>query len=174
MGDILNEESKTDITHDYGDNNDNNDTYNYTVSNQVASNNTTINLDKCNTISPIKQEVNEEYLFWKTHDDNYDDHSENNNSNPSEMPYNGKRIVLTSLTSWVTKNDVVKHNEVISEQQQFIYDAPKPEMLLQGIQGKPETPKMWLPLCSSLHLYSKLFYKFVSYYMINHTYNVDT
>ena len=27
----------------------------------------------------------------------------------------------------MTKNDVVKHNEVISEQQQFIYDAPKPE-----------------------------------------------
>ena len=44
---------------------------------------------------------------------------------------------------------------------------PKPEMLIQGIQVKPETPKTWLPLCSSLHSYSKLFYKFVTYYMFD-------
>ena len=42
------------------------------------------------------------------------------------MPNNGERIVLTSLISWVAKNDVLKHNEVISEQQQYIYGAPKP------------------------------------------------
>ena len=50
---------------------------------------------------------------------------------------------------------------------------PKPEMLIQGIQVKPEAPKTWLPLCSSLHSYSKLFYKFVTYYMIDHNYNID-
>ena len=51
---------------------------------------------------------------------------------------------------------------------------PNPEMLVQGIQVKSKTPKTWLPLCSSLHSYSKLFYKFVTYYMIDHNYNIDT
>ena len=72
--------------------------------NQVDSNNTTINLDEYDTISPMEQEVNEEYLFWKTdkeyntdfshdnnhiqdhetnYDDNYDGHPKN------KMPNNG-------------------------------------------------------------------------------------
>ena len=42
----------------------------------------------------------------------------------------------------------------------------KPEMIVQGIQVKPETPKTWLPLCSSLHSYLKLFYKFGICYML--------
>ena len=33
---------------------------------------------------------------------------------------------------------------------------PKPEMFVQGIQVKPETPKSWLSLCLSLRSYSKL------------------
>ena len=50
----------------------------------------------------------------------------------------------------------------------------KLEILVQGIQVEPETPKTWLRLCSTLHLYLKLFYKFVTYYMIDHNYNIDT
>ena len=50
----------------------------------------------------------------------------------------------------------------------------KPEILVQGIQVKPKTPKTWLPLCSSLHSYSKLFYKCATYYMIDDIYNIDT
>ena len=44
--------------------------------------------------------------------------------------------------------------------------SSKPEMLVHGIQVKPETPKTWLPLCSSLHSYSKLFYKCVTYHIV--------
>ena len=48
-------------------------------------------------------------------------------------------------------------------------------MIVQGIQVKPETPKItWLYLCSSLHSYSKLFYKFVAYYMFDNKHNIDT
>ena len=53
----------------------------------------------------------------------------------------------------------------------------KPEMFLQGVQGiqvKPETPKSWIPLCLSLYSYSKLFYKFVTYFIFNNSYNIDT
>ena len=50
----------------------------------------------------------------------------------------------------------------------------KPEIFVQGIQVKPETPKSWIPLCSSLHSYLKLFYKFITYYMFNNNYNIDT
>ena len=50
----------------------------------------------------------------------------------------------------------------------------KPEMIVQGIQVKLETPKTWLHLYSSLHSYSKLFYKFVPYYMFDNNYNIDT
>ena len=50
----------------------------------------------------------------------------------------------------------------------------KPEMFVQRIQVKPETPKSWIPLCSSLHSYSELFYKFITYYMFNNSYNIDT
>ena len=57
----------------------------------------------------------------------------------------------------------------------------KPEILLQNIQWfmivpkqvKPEAPKSWLPLRSSPQPYSKCFYKFVAYYMIDHNYNID-
>ena len=48
----------------------------------------------------------------------------------------------------------------------------KPEMIVQGIQVKPETHKTWLYLCSSIHLYLKLFYKFVTYYMFDNNYNI--
>ena len=50
----------------------------------------------------------------------------------------------------------------------------KSEILVPGIQVKPETPITWLPLCSALHSYLKLFYKFATYYMIDHIYNIDT
>ena len=47
-------------------------------------------------------------------------------------------------------------------------------MFVQGVQVKPETPKTWIPLYLSLHSYSKFFYKFITYYMFNNTYNIDT
>ena len=47
-------------------------------------------------------------------------------------------------------------------------------MLVQGIQVKPETLKTWFPLCSLLHSCLKLFYKFVTYYMFDNDYNIDT
>ena len=50
----------------------------------------------------------------------------------------------------------------------------KPKMVVQCIQVKPETPKTWLPLCSSLHSYLELFYKFVTYHIIDNDYNIDT
>ena len=54
----------TSVAHDYGDNDDNDDNDNmYTILNQVNSNNNTVNLDECNTISPIEDEVNKEYLL---------------------------------------------------------------------------------------------------------------
>ena len=57
----------------------------------------------------------------------------------------------------------------------------KPEILVQNIWGfmivpkqvKPEAPKSWLPLCSSLQPYKKFFYKFVAYYMIDHNCDID-
>ena len=62
-GNISNGESETYITHYYGDNDDSDDTYNDTTSNQVDSNNAIIILDEYNIISPIKHKVNKEYLF---------------------------------------------------------------------------------------------------------------
>ena len=51
----------------------------------------------------------------------------------------------------------------------------KPEMIVQGIQIKPETSKTtWLYLYSSLYSYSKLFYKLVTYFMFDSKYNIDT
>ena len=50
----------------------------------------------------------------------------------------------------------------------------KPEMFVQGIQVKLETPKSWIPLCLSLHSYPKLFYKFITYYIFNNSYNIGT
>ena len=48
-------------------------------------------------------------------------------------------------------------------------------MIILGIQVKLETPKtIWLYLCSSLYSYLKLFYKFVTYYMFDNKYNIDT
>ena len=41
-------------------------------------------------------------------------------------------------------------------------------------QVKPETPKSWIPSHPSLQPYVKYFYKFVTYYMIDHNYNIDT
>ena len=40
-------------------------------------------------------------------------------------------------------------------------------------QVKPETHKSWLQLYSSLHPYVESFYKFITYYIINHNYNID-
>ena len=50
----------------------------------------------------------------------------------------------------------------------------KHEIFVQGIQVKPETPKTWLSLCSSLHSYSKLFYKFVTYHMFDNNCYINT
>ena len=55
-------------------------------------------------------------------------------------------------------------------------------MFLQNIQRfmitpkqvKPETPKSWIPLRSSLQPYAKSFYKFVGYYMIDSNNNINT
>ena len=41
-------------------------------------------------------------------------------------------------------------------------------------QVKPEAPKSWLPTHSLLQPYAKSFYKFVTYYIIGHNYNIDT
>ena len=41
-------------------------------------------------------------------------------------------------------------------------------------QVKPETPKSWISSHSSLQPYVKYFYKFVTYYMFDHNYNIDT
>ena len=58
----------------------------------------------------------------------------------------------------------------------------KSEKLLQNIWGvmivpkqlKPEVSKSWLPSRSLLQLYVKSFYKFVTCYMIDYNYNMDT
>ena len=58
----------------------------------------------------------------------------------------------------------------------------KPEMFLQYIQGfmiipeqvKPESPELWMPSRSSIQPYVKWFYKFVTYDMFDHNYNIDT
>ena len=58
----------------------------------------------------------------------------------------------------------------------------KSEMLLQYIWGfmiipkqvKPEIPKLWIPSHPSPQPYLEYFYKFVTYYMIDHNYNIDT
>ena len=58
----------------------------------------------------------------------------------------------------------------------------KPETLLQRIRGsmttpiqvKPEMPKSWMSLCQSLQLYVGYFYKFITYFMIDHKYNIYT
>ena len=41
-------------------------------------------------------------------------------------------------------------------------------------QVKSWAPKSWIPLHSSLQPYAKSFYKFVTYYIIEHNYNIDT
>ena len=41
-------------------------------------------------------------------------------------------------------------------------------------QVKPEAPKSCIQSYSSLQPYAKSFYKFVTYYMIDHNYNIDT
>ena len=41
-------------------------------------------------------------------------------------------------------------------------------------QVKLEAPKSWIPSHSSLQPYAKSFYKFVTYYIIDHNYNIDT
>ena len=41
-------------------------------------------------------------------------------------------------------------------------------------QVKPEVPKSWLPLHSSLQSYTKSFYKFVKYYMFNNNHNINS
>ena len=58
----------------------------------------------------------------------------------------------------------------------------KPEMFLQYIRGfmiipeqvKPESHESWIPSRSSIQPYVKCFYKFVTYYMFDHNYNIDT
>ena len=81
---IPNIKSETSVAHNYSDNDGNNDnynTYNDIIRNQIDSNNNTINLDKFNTISSIEHEVNKECLFWKTGKDHNNDFSCNNNHN---------------------------------------------------------------------------------------------
>ena len=41
-------------------------------------------------------------------------------------------------------------------------------------QVKPEAPKSWIPSHSSVQPYMKYFCKFVTHYMIDHNYNIDT
>ena len=54
-------------------------------------------------------------------------------------------------------------------------DIPsKSEIFVQGRRVKLETPKSWIPLCLSLHSCSKLFYKFITYYLFNDSYYIDT
>ena len=86
-----------------------------------------------NTISPIRREVNNEYLFWKTgkndnnnfscnnnrnqhlencYDDRYGVHSESIDSNSFKIPNDGERVVLLSSVSRVVRNDeVVQDNK---------------------------------------------------------------
>ena len=57
-----------------------------------------------------------------------------------------------------------------------------PEILLQNIEGfisaskqlKPEAPKAWILSHSSLQPFIKSLYKFVTYYIIDHNYNIVT
>ena len=41
-------------------------------------------------------------------------------------------------------------------------------------QVKPESTESWMPSRSSIQPYVKCFYKFVTYYMFDHNYNIDT
>ena len=41
-------------------------------------------------------------------------------------------------------------------------------------QIKPKLPELWIPSHSSLQPYVKYLYKFVTYYMFDHNYNIDT
>ena len=58
----------------------------------------------------------------------------------------------------------------------------KHEMFSQYIRGfiitpeqvKPESPESWIPSRSLLQPYVKYFNKFVTYYMFDHNYNIDT
>ena len=55
-------------------------------------------------------------------------------------------------------------------------------MLLQYIRGfviipeqvKPESPESWIPSRSSLQPYVQWFDKFITYYMFDHNYIIDT
>ena len=56
----------------------------------------------------------------------------------------------------------------------------KPEMLVQYVQEfmitpkqvKPEIPKSWIPSYQSLQTYLEYIYKFITYYKIDHNYNI--
>ena len=61
--------------------NDNDNTYDDTILNQVDSNNNTIILNEYNTISAIEHEANEEYIIWKIDKVYVNDFSHNNNHN---------------------------------------------------------------------------------------------
>ena len=64
-----------------------------------------------------------------------------------------------------------KYSYVVST---VIGTLSKPIIFVKGIQVKPETLKTWISLCLSVRSYSKLFYKFITYYMFNNSYNIDT
>ena len=72
---------------------------------------------------------------------------------------------------------------ILSKLEMIVQDIhSKPKILLQNIQGfmivpkqvELEAPKSWLPSRSSLQPYTRSFYKFIAYYMIDHNYNTDT
>ena len=94
--------------------------------------------------------------------------------------------VLASLWNIFLRHlyeDISTVTPIPSKPEMFVQGIhSKPEILLQNIRGfvivpkqvKPEAPKSWLPSHSSLQPYVKSFYKFVTYYMIDHNYNIDT
>ena len=112
------------------------------ILNQVNNNNIIVIFDEYNIISPIKHEVNKEYLFWKTgkdyntdfscnnnhnqdldncYDDHYRVHSELMGNNPSKIPNNGQKTVLPSSVSRVVKDDAVMKDNEDSREELDIY-----------------------------------------------------
>ena len=79
--------------------------------------------------------------------------------------------------------DISRGTPIPSKIEMFVQGIySKPGILLQIIweftilskQIKPEAPKAWIPSHSSLQPYTKSLYKFVTYYIIDHNYNIDT
>ena len=79
--------------------------------------------------------------------------------------------------------DISTITPILSKPKMFVQGIhSKPEIRLQNIRGfvnvlkqvKSGTRQSWLPSRSLLQPYTKSFYKFITYYMNNHVYNINT